>query len=68
MKFSPEIEALARDADYGGAHGGRCPTCELESEVTGMFGGVATCPVCNYCFKYCHQIDRHGGDQAENCA
>lgn len=59
-KYAPEIEALARAADNGGANGGECPQCKIESEVTGMAGGAATCPVCNFCFKYCHPIDRHG--------
>jgi hypothetical protein len=58
--FDPEIEALAHATEYDGPRGGECPECREVAESTGMAGPKATCPVCNFCFKYHHPKSGHG--------
>lgn len=63
--FGPEIGELALAAGFGGANGATCPdqiqrlaTAADDEYVAAC--GAATCPVCNFCFKYHHPEGRHG--------
>lgn len=62
-----EIGDLALESGWGNANGGTCPTQMYRAAQSGPDDylaacGAATCPVCNFCFKYCHPEDRHGNE------
>ncbi len=58
---SAEIGELALESDFGGANGGLCPVGEMCLREINEYGcGAATCPVCNFCFKWHHPKGRHG--------
>lgn len=61
-----EIGDLALDADFGGAKGGECriETYQAEHSADDYLAACpkATCPICNFCFKYHHPKDRHGDE------